>query len=129
MRTNRARAFPLGGFDNGSTGRAFVQNEGTDSDPTWYSARINGDTSWHFNADKNSSGLNAGRSVWDATASSDADGNAYTNVKFGSAGLGGVFLNGATKNYSTFYADNVLGLSMQLAGLQRARACMSLTLW
>lgn len=110
----------LGGFDNGSTGRAFVQNEGTDSDPTWYSARINGDTSWHFNADKNSSGLNAGRSVWDATASSDADGNAYTNVKFGSAGLGGVFLNGATKNYSTFYADNVLGLSMQLAGLQKS---------
>lgn len=110
----------LGGFDNGSTGRAFVQNEGTDSDPTWYSARINGDTSWHFNADKNSSGLNAGRSVWDATASSDADGNAHTNVKFGSAGLGSVFLNGATKNYSTFYADNVLGLSKQLAGLQKS---------
>lgn len=110
----------LGGFDDGSTGRAFVQNEGTDSDPTWYSARINGDTSWHFNADKNSSGRNAGRSVWDATASSDVDGNAYTNVKFGSAGLGGVFLNGATKNYSTFYADNVLGLSMQLAGLQKS---------
>lgn len=110
----------LGGFDNGSTGRAFVQNEGTDSDPTWYSARINGDTSWHFNADKNSSGRNAGRSVWDATALSDDDGNAYTNVKFGSAGLGGVFLNGATKNYSTFYADNVLGLSKQLAGLQKS---------
>lgn len=110
----------LGGFDNGSTGRAFVQNEGTDSDLTWYSARINGDTSWHFNADKNSSGLNAGRSVWDATASSNADGNTYTNVKFGSAGLGSVFLNGATKNYSTFYADNVLGLSKQLAGLQKS---------
>lgn len=110
----------LGGFDNGSTGRAFVQNEGTDSNLTWYSARINGDTSWHFNADKNSSGLNAGRSVWDATASSNADGNTYTNVKFGSAGLGSVFLNDATKNYSTFYADNVLGLSKQLAGLQKS---------
>lgn len=110
----------LGGFDNGSTGRAFVQNEGTDSNLTWYSARINGDTSWHFNADKNSSGLNAGRSVWDATASSNADGNTYTNVKFGSAGLGSVFLNDATKNYSTFYADNVLGLSEQLAGLQKS---------
>ena len=110
----------LGGFDNGSTGRAFVQNEGTDSDPTWYSARINGDTSWHFNADKNSFGRNAGRSVWDATASSDVDGNTYTNVKFGSAGLGSVFLNGATKNYSTFYADNVLDLSKQLAGLQKS---------
>lgn len=110
----------LGGFDNGSTGRAFVQNEGTDSNLTWYSARINGDTSWHFNADKNSSGLNAGRSVWDATASSNADGNTYTNVKFGSAGLGSVFLNDATKNYSTFYADNVLGLSKKLAGLQKS---------
>lgn len=110
----------LGGFDNGSTGRAFVQNEGTDSNLTWYSARINGDTSWHFNADKNSSGRNAGRSVWDATASSDVDGNTYTNVKFGSAGLGSVFLNDATKDYSTFYADNVLGLSKQLAGLQKS---------
>lgn len=109
----------LGGFDNGSTGRAFVQNEGTDSDPTWYSARINGDTSWHFNADKNSSGLNAGRSVWDATATADADGNTYTNVKFDSVGLNSVILNGATKDYSTFYADNVLGLSKQLAGLQK----------
>lgn len=109
----------LGGFDNGSTGRAFVQDEGTDSDQTWYSARINGDTSWHFNADKNSSGLNAGRSVWDATASSNADGT-HTNVKFGSPGLGSVFLNGAKKNYSTFYADNVLGLSKQLAGLQKS---------
>lgn len=110
----------LGGFDNGSTGRAFVQNEGTDSNLTWYSARINGNTSWHFYADENSSGLNAGRSVWDATASSNADGNTYTNVKFGSAGLGSVFLNDATKNYSTFYADNVLGLSKQLAGLQKS---------
>lgn len=109
----------LGGFDNGSTGRAFVQNEGTDSDPTWYSARINGDTSWHFNADKNSSGLNAGRSVWDATATAGADGNTYTNVKFDSVGLNSVILNGATKDYSTFYADNVLGLSKQLAGLQK----------
>ena len=109
----------LGGFDNGSTGRAFVQNEGTDSDPTWYSARIKGDTSWHFNADKNSSGLNAGRSVWDATATADADGNTYTNVKFDSVGLNSVILNGATKDYSTFYADNVLGLSKQLAGLQK----------
>lgn len=110
----------LGGFDNGSTGRAFVQNEGTGSDLTWYSARINGDTSWHFNADKNSSGRNAGRSVWDATATADADGNADTNVKFDSPGLGSVFLNGAKKNYSTFYADNVLGLSKQLAGLQKS---------
>lgn len=109
----------LGGFDNGSTGRAFVQNEGTDSDPTWYSARIKGDTSWHFNADKNSSGRNAGRSVWDATATADADGNTYTNVKFDSVGLNSVILNGATKDYSTFYADNVLGLSKQLAGLQK----------
>ena len=109
----------LGGFDNGSTGRAFVQNEGTDSDPTWYSARINGDTSWHFNADKNSSGRNAGRSVWDATATAGADGNTYTNVKFDSVGLNSVILNGATKDYSTFYADNVLGLSKQLAGLQK----------
>lgn len=109
----------LGGFDNGSTGRAFVQDEGTDSDPTWYSARIKGDTSWHFNADKNSSGLNAGRSVWDATATADADGNTYTNVKFDSVGLNSVILNGATKDYSTFYADNVLGLSKQLAGLQK----------
>lgn len=110
----------LGGFDNGSTGRAFVQDEGTNSNLTWYSARINGDTSWHFNADENSSGRNAGRSVWDATASSNADGNADTNVKFDSPGLGSVFLNGAKKNYSTFYADNVLGLSKQLAGLQKS---------
>lgn len=109
----------LGGFDNGSTGRAFVQDEGTDSNLTWYSARINGDTSWHFNADKNSSGRNAGRSVWDATATADADGNTYTNVKFDSVGLNNVILNGATKDYSTFYADNVLGLSKQLAGLQK----------
>lgn len=64
----------LGGFDNGSTGRAFVQNEGTGNNVTWYSARINGNTSWHLNADKNSSGSNAGRSVWDATATVDADG-------------------------------------------------------
>lgn len=110
----------LGGFDNGSTGRAFVQDEGTNSNLTWYSARINGDTSWHFNADENSSGRNAGRSVWDATATADADGNADTNVKFDSPGLGSVFLNGAKKNYSTFYADNVLGLSKQLAGLQKS---------
>lgn len=41
----------LGGFDNGSTGRAFVQNEGTGNNATWYSARINGNTSWHLNAD------------------------------------------------------------------------------
>ena len=104
----------LGGFDNGSTGRAFVQN--TDSG-TWYSARIKGDTSWHLNAD-NSSGSNAGRSVWDATASTDA---ATGNVHYdNTTGLSNVTLNGATKNYSTFYADNVLGLSKQLAGLQKS---------
>ena len=106
----------LGGFDNGSTGRAFVQ----DSDSTWYSAHIKGDTSWHLNADGNSSGANAGRSVWDATASPEADGNTYTNVKFGSASLSSVSLNGGTKDYSTFYTDNVLGLSTQLAGLQQS---------
>lgn len=110
----------LGGFDNGSTGRAFVQNEGTGNNVTWYSVRINGNTSWHLNADKNSSGSNAGRSVWDATATVDADGNKYTNVKFDSVGLNSVKLNDATKDYSTFYADNVLGLSKQLAGLQKS---------
>ena len=110
----------LGGFDNGSTGRAFVQNEGTGNNVTWYSARINGNTSWHLNADKNSSGSNAGRYVWDATATVDADGNKYTNVKFDSVGLNSVKLNDATKDYSTFYADNVLGLSKQLAGLQKS---------
>ena len=110
----------LGGFDNGSTGRAFVQNEGTGNNVTWYSARINGNTSWHLNADKNSSGSNAGRSVWDATATVDADGNKYTNVKFDSVGLNSVKLNDATKDYSTFYADNVLGLSKQLVGLQKS---------
>lgn len=110
----------LGGFDNGSTGRAFVQNEGTGNNVTWYSARINGNTSWHLNADKNSSGFNAGRSVWDATATVDVDGNKYTNVKFDSVGLNSVKLNDATKDYSTFYADNVLGLSKQLAGLQKS---------
>lgn len=110
----------LGGFDNGSTGRAFVQNEGTGNNVTWYSARINGNTSWHLNADKNSSGSNAGRSVWDATATVDADGNKYTNVKFDSVGLNSVKLNDATKDYSTFYADNVLGLSKHLAGLQKS---------
>ena len=105
----------LGGFDNGSTGRAFVQN--TDSG-TWYSARIKGDTSWHLNAD-NSSGSNAGRSVWDATASTDAA--TGTNVHYdNTTGLSKVTLNGATKDYSTFYADNVLGLSKQLAGLQKS---------
>lgn len=112
----------LGGFDNGSTGRAFVQNEGTGNNVTWYSARINGNTSWHLNADKNSSGSNAGRSVWDATATVDADGNKYTNVKFDSVGLNSVKLNDATKDYSTFYADNVLGLSKQLAGLQKSES-------
>lgn len=110
----------LGGFDNGSTGRAFVQNEGTGNNVTWYSARINGNTSWHLNADKNSSGFNAGRSVWDATATVGVDGNKYTNVKFDSVGLNSVKLNDATKDYSTFYADNVLGLSKQLAGLQKS---------
>ena len=103
----------LGGFDNGSTGRAFVQNEGTGNNVTWYSARINGKTSWHLNADKNSSGSNAGRSVWDATATVDADGNKYTNVKFDSVGLNSVKLNDATKDYSTFYADNVLRLQIR----------------
>ncbi|MEQ3018858.1 SpaA isopeptide-forming pilin-related protein [Bifidobacterium adolescentis] len=81
---------------------------------------VNGNTSWHLNADKNSSGSNAGRSVWDATATVDADGNKYTNVKFDSVGLNSVKLNDATKDYSTFYADNVLGLSKQLAGLQKS---------
>lgn len=109
----------LGGFDNGSTGRAFVQNEGTGNNATWYSAHINGNTSWHLNADKNSSGSNAGRSVWDATASIDAA--TGTNVHYDTAiGLSNVTLNGATKDYSTFYADNVLGLSKQLAGLQKS---------
>lgn len=106
----------LGGFDNGSIGRAFVQN--TDSNLTWYSARIKGDTSWHLNADTNSSGSNAGRSVWDATASTDAtDTNVYYDNNIG---LSNVTLNGATKNYSTFYTDNVLGLSTYLAGLQNS---------
>ena len=109
----------LGGFDNGSTGRAFVQNEGTGNNATWYSARINGNTSWHLNADNNSSGSNAGRSVWDATASIDAA--TGTNVHYDNTiGLSNVALNGATKDYSTFYADNVLGLSKQLAGLQKS---------
>ena len=107
----------LGGFDNGSTGRAFVQN--TDSNLTWYSARIKGDTSWHLNADTNSSGSNAGRSVWDATASTDAA--TGTNVHYdNTTGLSNVTLNGATKDYSTFYTDNVLGLSTHLAGLQNS---------
>ena len=106
----------LGGFDNGSTGRAFVQN--TDSNLTWYSARIKGDTSWHLNADTNSSGSNAGRSVWDATASTDAtDTNVYYDNNIG---LSNVTLNGATKDYSTFYTNNVLGLSKHLAGLQNS---------
>lgn len=106
----------LGGFDNGSTGRAFVQN--TDSG-TWYSARIKGDTSRHLNADNNSSGSNAGRSVWDATASTDAA--TGTNVHYdNTTGLSNVTLNGATKDYSTFYTDNVLGLSTHLAGLQNS---------
>lgn len=109
----------LGGFDNGSTGRAFVQNEGTGNNATWYSARINGNTSWHLNADNNSSGSNAGRSVWDATASIDAA--TGTNVHYDNTiGLSNVTLNGATKDYSTFYADNVLVLSKQLAGLQKS---------
>lgn len=106
----------LGGFDNGSTGRAFVQS--TDSNLTWYSARIKGDTSWHLNADTNSSGSNAGRSVWDATASTDAtDTNVYYDNNIG---LSNVTLNGATKDYSTFYTNNVLGLSTHLAGLQNS---------
>lgn len=106
----------LGGFDNGSTGRAFVQNTNSG---TWYSARIKGDTSWHLNADNNSSGSNAGRSVWDATASTDAA--TGTNVYYDNAiGLSNVTLNGATKDYSTFYTDNVLGLSTHLAGLQNS---------
>lgn len=106
----------LGGFDNGSTGRAFVQN--TDNNLTWYSARIKGDTSWHLNADTNSSGSNAGRSVWDATASTDAtDTNVYYDNNIG---LSNVTLNGATKDYSTFYTNNVLGLSTHLAGLQNS---------
>lgn len=106
----------LGGFDNGSTGRAFVQN--TDSNLTWYSARIKGDTSWHLNADTNSSESNAGRSVWDATASTDAtDTNVYYDNNIG---LSNVTLNGATKDYSTFYTNNVLGLSTHLAGLQNS---------
>ena len=111
------RVSALGGFDNGSTGRAFVQN--TNSDLTWYSARIKGDTSWHLNADTNSSGSNAGRSVWDATASTDAA--TGTNVHYdNTTGLSNVTLNGATKDYSTFYTDNVLGLSTHLAGLQNS---------
>lgn len=106
----------LGGFDNGFTGRAFVQN--TDSNLTWYSARIKGDTSWHLNADTNSSGSNAGRSVWDATASTDAtDTNVYYDNNIG---LSNVTLNGAMKDYSTFYTNNVLGLSTHLAGLQNS---------
>lgn len=35
-------------------------------------------------------------------------------------GLSNVTLNGATKDYSTFYTDNVLGLSTHLAGLQNS---------
>lgn len=106
----------LGGFDNGSTGRAFVQNTNSG---TWYSARIKGDTSWHLNADNNSSGSNAGRSVWDATAPTDAA--TGTNVHYdNTTGLSSVTLNGATKDYSTFYTDNVLGLSTHLAGLQKS---------
>lgn len=106
----------LGGFDNGSTGRAFVQNTNSG---TWYSARIKGGTSWHLNADSNSSGSNAGRSVWDATASTDAA--TGTNVHYDdTTGLSNVTLNGATKDYSTFYTDNVLGLSTHLAGLQNS---------
>ncbi|WP_143239963.1 SpaA isopeptide-forming pilin-related protein [Bifidobacterium adolescentis] len=109
------RVSALGGFDNGSTGRAFVQNEGTN----WYSAHINGNTSWHLNADSSSSGSNAGRSVWDATASADAA--TGTNVHYdNNIGLSNVTLNGGTKDYSTFYTDNVLGLSTQLAGLQQS---------
>lgn len=108
----------LGGFDNGSTGRAFVQNTNSG---TWYSARIKGDTSWHLNADNNSSGSNAGRSVWDATASTDAA--TGTNVHYGNTtGLSNVTLNGATKDYSTFYTDNVLGLITHLAGLQNSES-------
>lgn len=106
----------LGGFDNGSTGRAFVQNTNSG---TWYSARIKGDTSRHLNADNNSSGSNAGRSVWDATAPTDAA--TGTNVHYdNTTGLSNVTLNGATKDYSTFYTDNVLGLSTHLAGLQKS---------
>lgn len=110
------RVSALGGFDNGSTGRAFVQNTNSG---TWYSARIKGDTSRHLNADNNSSGSNAGRSVWDATASTDAA--TGTNVHYdNTTGLSNVTLNGATKDYSTFYTDNVLGLSTHLAGLQNS---------
>ena len=113
---DKKRVSALGGFDNGSTGRAFVQNTNSG---TWYSARIKGDTSWHLNADNNSSGSNAGRSVWDATASTDAA--TGTNVYYdNTTGLSNVTLNGATKDYSTFYTDNVLGLSTHLAGLQKS---------
>lgn len=120
----------LGGFDNGSTGCAFVQNEGTGNNVTWYSARINGNTSWHLNADKNSSGSNAGRSVWDATATVDADGNKYTNVKFDSVGLNSVKLNDATKDYSTFYADTCRSVqAARRIAKERGRVCCRCQGW
>lgn len=59
------KASAISGFDNGATGRAFV-NADANKDPATYTARINGATSWHFN-NPVTGGTNAGRSVWDAS--------------------------------------------------------------
>ena len=110
-------ASAIGGFDDGATGRAFV-NAGANNDPATYTARINGVTSWHFN-DSVAGGANAGRSVWDA---SKGDDEASTNVSYSSdVNLSSVKNDGTdgdSKDYSNFYNDNVSGLSKQLAAWQ-----------
>lgn len=111
-------ASAIGGFDNGATGRAFV-NAGANKDPATYTARINGATSWHFN-NPVAGGTNAGRSVWDA---SKEDNEASTNVSYSSdVNLSSVKNDGTDgdpKDYSNFYNDNVSGLSKQLAAWQK----------
>ena len=110
-------ASAIGGFDNGATGRAFV-NADASKDPATYTARINGATSWHFN-NSMAGGTNAGRSVWDA---SKGDNEASTNVSYSpDVNLSSVKNDGTDgdpKDYSNFYNDNVSGLSKQLAAWQ-----------
>lgn len=102
----------ISGFDNGATGRAFV-NADANKDPATYTVRINGATSWHFN-NPVAGGTNAGRSVWDA---SKEDNEASTNVSYSSdVNLSSVKNDGTDgdpKDYSNFYNDNVSGLSKQ----------------
>lgn len=96
----------LGGWTNSATARGFLNKQ----DSATYYGKINGSESRAIGTDSWSD-TNGYRSVYSGTSKDDVKySSSYTDFS-------SVSINGNTKNFNSFFNDNILGLSNQLKGL------------